>query len=1296
MKNIYALVIMMCCIAFTTFGQVGINTDNSAPDPSAMLDVKSPAKGLLPPRVALTATNVAGPVSSPAIGLQVYNTATAGTSPYNVRPGIYCWDGTQWIPVIAPKGANIGDMQYWNGTQWITVPVGSPGQFLQLSSSNIPMWAGGTFATIITTPATSITASAATSGGTISSDGGSAITFRGICYNTAPNPTTANYKITSGSGTGTYSITITGLTANTVWYARAYAINGAGTVYGNEITFTTLSDAVVPSLVTTAIGNINSTTAASGGYINNSGGATVTSRGVCWNTSPNPTIANSKTTNGTGTGGFISSLTGLLPNTLYYVRAYATNSAGTGYGNELSFTTLCASPVAVSVSITTSANPVCAGSSVTFTANPTNGGSSPVYQWKVNGAIVGSNSPTYSFTPLNNDVVSCILTSNLACVTGNPVTSNAITMTVNPSSSVGVTIAASANPVCAGITVTYTATPVNGGTAPTYIWKVNGNTVSGATTSTYSYVPVHNDAVVCQMTSNAPCVVGNPAMSNIINMVVNPIPTVSVSIEASTNPVCDGSIVSLQATPTNGGINPTYQWKVNGINVGTNNSVLMYTPANNDSVRCIMTSSLPCASNTVSSNTIFITVNPMQSVGVTIAASANNVCSGTTVTFTATVTNAGTISNYQWKKGGVVISGATTMTYSYVPVNNDVITCVFTSNPPCTFSNTATSNAITMTVTPVLPISVTISASDNPFISGSTVTFIATPINGGTVPTYQWKVNGISVGTNNNTYSYIPVNNDSVFCVLTSNDQCVTGNPATSNKIVMTVAPGIPCPGVPTVTYGGKTYNTVQIGNQCWFKENLNIGTKINGTQAQMNNGVIEKYCCDNLETNCDVYGGLYQWNEMMNYTSSSGTNPSGIEGICPSGWHLPSDAEWCQLEMFLDASVTCSVQGWRGTDAGGKMKEQGYNHWATPNVGATNISGFSALPGANVGTPNVFADLYNGAWFWSTTESTSPYAYYRALYKTTPQIARYDAGKTNGHSARCIKGCTTAPSPSYGIHAPSQTQIIWNWNTVTGATGYKWSTTNDYSNATDMGTATTKTETGLTCNTPYTRYVWAYNSCGNSTPVTLNATTSACPFTCGQTITKNHVAGSVAPVNKTTTYGTVTGIPGEAAKCWITKNLGATQQATAVNDATEASAGWYWQFNRKQGFKNDGSTTPAWTITSIYENSDWLTANDPCNLELGTQWRIPTYTEWSNVDNTGGWTDWNGPWGSGLKLHAAGYLGFSNGSLGSRGSYGYYWSSTQTVATNGWYLGFNSGGGGMGNYPTKASGFSVRCVRDY
>ncbi|MBW6461085.1 MAG: hypothetical protein K0B08_11000 [Bacteroidales bacterium] len=202
--------------------------------------------------------------------------------------------------------------------------------------------------------------------------------------------------------------------------------------------------------------------------------------------------------------------------------------------------------------------------------------------------------------------------------------------------------------------------------------------------------------------------------------------------------------------------------------------------------------------------------------------------------------------------------------------------------------------------------------------------------------------------------------------------------------------------------------------------------------------------------------------------------------------------------------------------------------------------------------------------------------------------------------------------------------------------------------------------------------------------------------FDCGKTITVNHRAGDVAAVTKTVTYGTVTNIPGEPSKCWITQNLGADRQATSVSEAAEAPAGWYWQFNRKQGYKHDGTTrmpNTAW-VSSIRENSSWQAANDPCTIELGSGWRIPTYTEWINVMKAGDWSSWKGPWNSVLKLHAAGYLSFSDGSLYVRGSFGYSWSSTQNDTSYGRYLTFGSSSCYMyASY--KASGSTLRCLRD-
>jgi len=178
--------------------------------------------------------------------------------------------------------------------------------------------------TLTTEAVSDITETTATSGGNITDDGGSDITARGVCYSTSPNPTIDDNTTNDGTGTGTFTSNLTG---NTTYYVRAYATNSEGTAYGDEVQFTTLAvTTTVPTLTTEAVSDITETTATTGGNITDDGGSDITARGVCYSTSPNPTIDDNTTNDGTGTGTFTSNLTGLTPNTTYYVRAYATNS----------------------------------------------------------------------------------------------------------------------------------------------------------------------------------------------------------------------------------------------------------------------------------------------------------------------------------------------------------------------------------------------------------------------------------------------------------------------------------------------------------------------------------------------------------------------------------------------------------------------------------------------------------------------------------------------------------------------------------------------------------------------------------------------------------------------------------------------------------------------------------------------------------------------------------------------------------------------------------------------------------
>jgi hypothetical protein len=176
--------------------------------------------------------------------------------------------------------------------------------------------------------------------GEVINDGGLMVTQRGVCWSTNQNPSTADTTTNNGSGLGTYTSALINLIPNTTYYVKAYAINAQGTGYGEQVSFTTTNfSGSLPTLSTTSVTGVSINGAISGGNIALDGGSIITQRGVCWSTNQSPTTADATTDNGTGLGSFTSTITNLNPNTVYYVRAYASNATGTAYGNEIQFTT---------------------------------------------------------------------------------------------------------------------------------------------------------------------------------------------------------------------------------------------------------------------------------------------------------------------------------------------------------------------------------------------------------------------------------------------------------------------------------------------------------------------------------------------------------------------------------------------------------------------------------------------------------------------------------------------------------------------------------------------------------------------------------------------------------------------------------------------------------------------------------------------------------------------------------------------------------------------------------------------
>jgi hypothetical protein len=233
--RIIIILLVLLTFRISGFSQAGIGPTASTPNSSAGLDINFPAQGLLIPRIALIGTTSSLPLPAHVAGMIIYNTATTG----DVLPGLYFNNGTSWIPSL-PKANAAGEMQYWDGAKWVAIPAGQPGQLLQLNSAGIPSWVGAGYASIGTNTLTGITTTTAISGGNITSDGGSPVTARGVCWATTPNPTITGNKTLDGTGTGAYTSNLTGLVTGTVYFIRAYATNSTGTSYGNQLIFMTL------------------------------------------------------------------------------------------------------------------------------------------------------------------------------------------------------------------------------------------------------------------------------------------------------------------------------------------------------------------------------------------------------------------------------------------------------------------------------------------------------------------------------------------------------------------------------------------------------------------------------------------------------------------------------------------------------------------------------------------------------------------------------------------------------------------------------------------------------------------------------------------------------------------------------------------------------------------------------------------------------------------------------------------------------------------------------------------------
>ena len=886
--------------------------------------------------------------------------------------------------------------------------------------------------TLTTTTISNITENSVQSGGNITDDGGAAVTARGVSWSTSQNPTIANDTTLNGSGIGNFISLLSELTQNTTYYVRAYAINSVDTAYGNEVSFTTNQLLTLPTVSTTAISAIAENSGESGGNITDNGGAAVTASGVCWSTTTNPVATGSHTTDGATTGTFASSITGLIASTTYYVRAYATNSVGTAYGNEITFTTSDVTPVVPTLTTTaatsitqttatsggnitdnggaavtasgvcwsTTTNPVATGS------HTTDGATTGTFASSITGLIASTTYYVRAYatnsvgTAYGNEIT--FTTSDVTPVVPTLTTTAATSITQTTATSGGnITDNGGAAVTASGVCWSTTTNPVatgshttDGATTGTFT-----SSITGLTASTTYYVRAY-------ATNSVGTAYGNEVSFSTSQTIVSPtVTTNSASDIAETSATLGGNVTadggatvtergiyySTSASPETTGTKlqigsgtGTFSTSLTGLSTGTTYYIKAYAinsiGTSYGGEETFTTLTTPSLTTTAISG---ITENSAESGGdITndggASVTARGVCwsisQNPTITDDHTTDGSGT---------GNFISSLTGLTG-----NTTYYVRAYATNSV----GTAYGNEVSFITSDDIPIITTTAVSSvtlNSAESGGNVTN-----DGGSAVTDR----GVCWSTSLNPTTLDDFTTDgtgagaftSTITGLTPNTKYYVRAYATNSigtaygqQVVLKTYVG-------TVTdYDGNVYYTVTIGIQTWMAENLKTTHYANGDpitlvtdDAIWGNLSTGAYCFydNDAATHADTYGALYNWYAVVDNRN-----------VCPTGWHVPTNVEWTTLTDYLGGVYV----------AGGKMKETGTLHWKSPNIGATNESGFTGLPGGFRFLSSGYI-LRNG-YFWST-DTSLPDALFRYLYHNDTNFRVNSLAKHSGFSVRCVK----------------------------------------------------------------------------------------------------------------------------------------------------------------------------------------------------------------------------------------------------------------------------------------------------
>jgi len=1057
---------------------------------------------------------------------------------------------------------------------------------------------------VMTNTVSNISTTTATCGGNVTSAGSATVTSRGVCWSTSSNPTVSDSHTTNGSGTGSFTSNITGLTAGTTYYVRAYATSSVGTAYGTQRSFTTLT---LPAVTTNTVSNITATSATCGGNVTSSGGANVTAKGVCWSTTQNPTVSNSHTTNGSGTGSFTSSMSNLTPNTTYYVRAYATNDAGTAYGEQRTFTTNTTTPTVTTkvISNITTTSATCGG-------NVSSTGGSPVTARGVCWST--SQNPTIN----DNHTLDGNGTGTFTSLLNN--------LTVNETYYVRA-YATNSNGTAYGTQRSFT-TP----TMPTVITDAVSN-LTGTSVTCNGNVTASGNATV---TERGFCwdTIPNPTVSS--NHIQ--VGTGTGAFSYNLSDLESNTVYYLRSYATN----------VVGTAYG--NQVSFNTPYGPCAIQPILVDYDGNIYNTIQ---IGDQCWMKENLRVTHFDDGTPVPAGDGSSYSSTVAYRYCPDNdsinvvqygylYNWKAmmnganfsstnpsgvQGVCPTGWHVPSYAEWMQLKD---CVENqAKYQCDTNNNSIVKALSSVIGWLIEIEDTCAGGYNTITNNSTG-FSAMPSGGHSSSGWkfgEWAYYGSTSLSTLYTDRYnafvLYYNSHSIYQYhsqkgVATSVRCVRDN---TNTIMNQY-----CPGVATVTdYDGNVYKTIKIGEQCWMRENLRTTHYANGASISLGSdtstSVAYRYYPNNSSYNVSTYGYLYNWKAVMRNATSSNANPSGIQGVCPAGWHVPSHAEWTQLTNYISGQDPYTCGSTSGYIAKSLASTTGWTNDTTAcavgNAQSDNNSSlFGALPAGWHGK-SAF-QFGTNAWFWSSTQNASG-ARGRGITYNSATVAGSSGNYYylyDGFSVRCVYGgdylptVSTEPVSSITItSAVSGGNVVESGSSAVTARGVCWSTSpnptvddNHTTNGSGAGSFTSNIS-GLSFGVVYYVRAYATNSVGTAYGETFIMT----PDSCGIMVVSDYDGN---------TYNTVK----IGNQCWMKENLRTTHYADGVaisvgNSNTSATTGYYYDYSSSGMPLSQRGYLYNWK--AVMRNASSSNAN-PSGVQgvCPTGWHVPSDVEWTQLEN--------------------------------------------------------------------------------